>query len=240
MQVAGLTHIGNVRNINEDKFYIGEPYLFIIADGMGGHKAGEIASSNAVDFIKDMLLDDLKNDGIDKLDMPDRIVEAVIGANKHVYNKSLTDKELLGMGTTIVCMVIYENKAYIANVGDSRLYIIRNNSIVQITHDHSYVAELLKAGNITEEEAIHHSKKNLITRAVGYQEHVEVDIQITEIFESDILLMCTDGITNMISDLEVMEIIKSNDDINKNCNYIVEEANRRGGFDNSTLIIIKV
>jgi serine/threonine protein phosphatase PrpC len=240
MQVASLTHIGNVRSINEDKLYMGEPYLFIIADGMGGHKAGEVASSSAVDFIRDILFDDLANNRIDKFDIADRIVEAVIGANKHVYSKSLADKELLGMGTTIVCMVIYENKAYVANVGDSRLYIIRNGSIAQVTHDHSYVAELLKAGNITQEEAINHSKKNLITRAVGYQEQVEVDIQIIEISEDDILFMCTDGITNMISDLEVATIIKSNDDINKSCNYIIEEANRRGGFDNSTLIIIKV
>lgn len=241
MQVAYSTHIGNVRTINEDRLYVTEPYLFIIADGMGGHNAGEVASSCAVEYVGDKLGAELKNKSIPMADVLDKMVDVILEANDYIYNKAAGNENLAGMGTTMVCMVVIDDvKAYIANIGDSRLYLVRNNDIRQVTRDHSFVAELLRTGNITKEEAINHPQKNVITRAVGYSDTLEVDTHIEEMYSGDIIIMCTDGVTNMLDDDTLKSLVTKDKNINEICEDVIKEVNLKGGVDNSTIIIIRV
>ncbi|MBV1816603.1 Stp1/IreP family PP2C-type Ser/Thr phosphatase [Anaerosalibacter bizertensis] len=243
MFIGVSTDKGKVRKNNQDSYFVSEDTelpLFIVADGMGGHKAGEVASNMAVEIVKDFFIEKKEELKKNKVDILKFIRSAVEKANTIIYKKSIENDEFHGMGTTITMAYIFENKLYIGHVGDSRAYLLRNNKFIQITEDHSLVAEMVKKGSISEEEAECHPQRNIITRAIGTDEEVITDIIVEDIYKDDILLLCTDGLTNMMNDDEIKEILINKIDLQKNCNSLVKKANRLGGIDNVTVIAIKL
>lgn len=234
------TDRGLKRQINEDSCNVlaglsGVPTCFVIADGMGGHKSGEVASQKAVDLVCHHLID-AKWDIDDASELLKNIINNV---NEEIYKFSLMDESTQGMGTTLIIATIKNDKLYIGHVGDSRVYLIRDNIIKKITWDHSFTEELVKNGSITKDEAINHPKKHMITRAVGFEADLLVDTYEIEITENDIILLCTDGLTNMIDEDIILDIIKKEEDPQVACDSLVQNANNRGGEDNITVIIGK-
>lgn len=205
---------------------------------MGGHKAGEIASSMAVDIVSAKF-----SSKRDELNQEDRIIslikESIEDANKAIYLKSHNNEDYSGMGTTITMAYIFENKIYIGHVGDSRAYFIKDYDIEQITEDHSLINELLKNGSITKEEAKKHPQRNMITRAVGTSYNIEMDIITKEYEKDDILLICSDGLSNMVSDDEIKRWLKKESDMKILCEKLILTAKDNGGLDNITIIAIK-
>lgn len=233
-----MSNKGMVRPNNEDSIYSSANRdLFIVADGMGGHKGGEIASKAAVNKIKYYIKNKINSCPKTKDGISDLINSAYNYACRAIYNLSQTDDLLYGMGTTAVTALIVGDTVYIGHVGDSRAYII-NNRIKQITKDHSLVQELLDSGSITLDEANNHPNKNIITRALGTGPNVVIDIYSLKIKMGDCILLCSDGLTNMCSDEEILNIVK-NKSPNIAAKKLVNEANVRGGFDNVSVIIIK-
>ena len=238
--VFAKTDIGKARELNQDYYYISqdtdEPKIFILADGMGGYKGGEIASKlateSATKYIKSNFADIVK----EKEEILKLIKNAVEYANMVVYEKSKDDKELEGMGTTLEVCLIYNNKAYIGHVGDSRIYRIRKDIMRKLTKDHSYVQQLVEDKKITREEAKTHPKKNMLTKALGCTPYVEPDIRARNFEKGDIFIMCSDGLTNMVEEKRIYELIKM--DINTAVDNLIKEANTAGGYDNITVIII--
>ncbi|QSX06858.1 Stp1/IreP family PP2C-type Ser/Thr phosphatase [Sedimentibacter sp. zth1] len=232
------TNSGKVRNNNEDNLIVyeyGNYYLCVVADGMGGHKAGEIASNLTVETIKNYFVSRIQKGSFKP---PKFIMEAASLANKTVYEQSIIKEDYNGMGTTVTMAVIDKSEkiAYIGNVGDSRTYLINKERISQITDDHTYVQELVKKGEITDLEAKHHSERNIITRAIGSQDEVDVDIFEIEIDDEDTLLLCSDGLTTHINDNDIFEYINK---FGANCvDKLISLANENGGTDNITVIII--
>ena len=240
MIIAMGTDTGRVREINEDAFSVRQISdnccLMIIADGMGGHNAGETASSTACNIITEKLCTEL-SDGkfsMDKVFMA--MEESIKIANKTLYSNQLADTNLSGMGTTVVAAVVSDNKAYICNVGDSRLYYI-TDCVKQVTKDHSYVQDLVDKGLITSEEAEGHPNKNIITRAVGTDIDVDVDCFTLDCESGSKILMCTDGLSNFVSEEDMLSILKSYTPSEAN-KKLIETANNNGGKDNITVINI--
>ncbi len=238
MRVYFETNKGLMRENNEDNLIVEETdryNLYAVADGMGGHKAGEVASSIAIDIIRGCFFESLKSDNFK---VPTFIIESIKKANDKIREESLCKEEYSGMGTTITMAVVDHSMkiAYIGNVGDSRAYIIKDDEIKQITEDHTYVHELLKDRRITKEEAKTHPKRNVITRAVGSEDYVHADIFEIE-FENDIMLLCTDGLTTHLSDDKILETIKEYE--SSECvQRLIKLANDNGGTDNITIIIV--
>lgn len=233
------TNKGIIRKNNEDNLIIHETKrykLYAVADGMGGHKAGEVASSMAISLIKDYFDE---NHEKDDFKIPMFINNVVEIANSKIIQESLLVEEYAGMGTTLTMAIIdlVENVLYIGNVGDSRTYLIRNDDIEQITEDHTFVQGLVKQGKITLEEARNHPKRNIITRAVGSDEKVIVDIFEIELLKNDILLLCSDGLTTHIKDEEILHIIKKYG-TDESVKKLIKLCNDNGGTDNITLIIV--
>lgn len=243
MIYGACSDVGKMRKINQDSYYLSENTslpLFVVADGMGGHNAGEIASSVAIKIVKKCL--DTKYELIisNELDVTTFIEETLKLSNKEIYKMGKSNIEYNGMGTTITIGCIKDDKLYIGHIGDSRAYIINKQKFMQITQDHSLVAELVKNGSISEDEATNHPQKNVITRALGTDIDVKVDISEYKLERNDIILLCTDGLTNMVSENIIKEIIMSCDDLQKACETLIENANKNGGKDNSTVMLIKV
>ena len=238
--VFAKTDIGKVREINQDYYYTSEensvPKLYILADGMGGYKGGEVASKLAVDSARKYIENNFSNNFSQKEEILKLIGNAVEYANMVVYEKSKEVQELEGMGTTLEICLIYNNKAYIGHVGDSRIYRIRKDVIRKLTKDHSYVQQLVEDKKITREEAKVHPKKNMLTRALGCTPYVEPDLRARNFEKGDIFIMCSDGLTNMVEEKRIYELVKQ--DINTATNNLVNEANSAGGYDNITVIII--
>ena len=238
--VFAKTDIGKVREINQDYYYTSEensiPKLCILADGMGGYKGGEVASKLAVDSARKYIENNFSNNFSEKEEILKLIGNAVEYANMVVYEKSKEVQELEGMGTTLEVCLIYNNKAYIGHVGDSRIYRIRKDVIRKLTKDHSYVQQLVEDKKITREEAKIHPKKNMLTRALGCTPYVEPDLRARNFEEGDIFIMCSDGLTNMVEEKRIYELVKQ--DINTAAGNLINEANSAGGYDNITVIII--
>ena len=236
MQIFAKTDIGKERKINEDFFYISdmkdEIQLAILADGMGGYNAGEVASKTATQAVKEYIQKHFSKD-----DIEETIRQAIEYANRVVYDKAKKQKELDGMGTTLDVCLIYNNKVYIGHIGDSRIYRIRKNIIRRITTDHSYVEKLVKDGTITREEAFYHPKKNMLMKALGCNESIEPDILVKEFLENDIMLMCSDGLTNMLTEEAIYDIVQEQPETA--CENLVKRANENGGYDNISVILIK-
>lgn len=238
MKTFSISDIGKNREMNQDYMYTSEnavgnlPNLFIVADGMGGHKAGEFASRYTVDTIVESIRADKETEPICL------IRNAIQTANAKLIEKSNEDISMSGMGTTVVVVTVINDKAVVANVGDSRMYVI-GKEIVQITRDHSLVEEMVRMGELAKDAAKDHPDKNIITRAVGATESIDIDFFEVELFPQDYILMCSDGLTNMVEDEDIRTIVHSQRDVAERVEKLVEAANNNGGHDNITVIVIE-
>ncbi len=245
MEIGMCTDVGLMRPINEDAYFVSEyvadmgTLYVIVADGMGGHQAGEVASAAAV---REVCRKINQNYHIDMTDdeVAALLERAVASANRKVYEMSREDAQMNGMGTTLTFLLLSGTKVYIAHVGDSRAYRIRDGAITRLTHDHSMVEELLRSGQITPKQAMEHPQKNVITRAVGTDRTVEPDILETSAQPGDIFLLCTDGLTNQVSDSGLLAILAESGSMQGAANAMVQAANAAGGPDNSTVVLFRV
>lgn len=238
MKTYSITDVGVVRKINQDYVYVSDkpignlPNLFVVADGMGGHKAGDYASKFTVEVLTRNLKHSSESD-------PERaLVQAIKTANHELLKVAECNEDLKGMGTTIVVATIINHMMYFANVGDSRLYLV-NQGITQLTKDHSLVEEMVRLGGIKPEEAKYHPDKNIITRAIGAKEDVEVDFYEHRLKKGDIIVMCTDGLTNMVEDEEIFHIVQGARDLVEAAETLVEAAKENGGTDNIGIVLAK-
>jgi serine/threonine protein phosphatase PrpC len=240
MITVGLTDIGKIRQMNEDSFIVhhfenGRAFA-VVADGMGGHRAGDIASTMAIDVVYERLLAKLSEV---HTDVRECLYEAVESANDRIYDYSLKHSTMIGMGTTIVVAVVVEEQLYVAHVGDSRLYLIRDGQIVSVTSDHSHVQNLVNQGIITAEEARFHPKRNIILRALGTDSFVEIEVNQYPWYPGDCALLCSDGLSNMLSDTRLLEIVTQTLPAEELLQQLVTEANDAGGDDNITAVLMR-
>lgn len=240
MRVFANSDVGKAREINEDFYYTSNSQdylkLYILADGMGGYNGGEIASKLATISVKGYIESNFNKIEHTKEAIIELIKNAIEYANMVVYEKAKECEEFSNMGTTIEVLVIYNNKLFIGHIGDSRIYRIRKNIIRKLTEDHSYVQELVNDGTITKEEAKNHPKKNMLMKALGCTPYVEPDLTIKGFLKDDIVIMCSDGLTNMLSEEEIYNTVLQ--DTNNTSNILINKANKMGGYDNITVIVI--
>jgi protein phosphatase len=238
MKTFSITDIGVEREMNQDYLFTSDtavgnlPNLYIVADGMGGHKAGEYASRYTTERVVAYALRSKDSEPVTILK------EAIQRANELLLIESKEDEAKNGMGTTIVCATIIGSKMFVANVGDSRLYVV-SDRIRQITRDHSLVEEMVRMGEMDRREARQHPDKNIITRAVGVTETVEVDFFEVDLAKEDEILLCTDGLTNMVDDTTIYRIMTETQDIETQVKNLVRTANDNGGRDNITAVVIR-
>lgn len=239
MRAYGKTDIGKQRTINQDYIFVSQepvgnlPNLFIVADGMGGHRAGDVASRLTVNTFVTYVTESEDCNPITLID------EAIRTANQQLVKEAATSPDYEGMGTTIVAATIVDQTVYIANVGDSRLYLI-NDTIKQISRDHSLVEEMVSMGELKEENARQHRKKNIITRAIGAERQVVPDFFEIEYEPGDKLLMCSDGLTNMVEDVVIKHIVNSHEDTKQVVETLIQQANENGGSDNISVVLIQM
>ena len=248
--VAARTDIGLVRQVNEDCYKIdNENNLFIVCDGMGGHQAGEVASKEACtvinycfsDIAEEVSADDALRVSSEFPPGGELLVRSIRIANRSIYIRSRSRSDLTGMGTTVVAAVLEDDLINIAHVGDSRAYRIEDDRLVQLTTDHSWVSELQKSGQYTEEEASQAINRNIITRALGVRERVETDYRADRLKAGDKYLLCTDGLCGYASDGEILAVVKPcGHDIDKMVDNLIRLANDRGGQDNVTVMILRI
>ena len=237
MKSFSITDVGMVRQVNQDYVFTTDnpigplSNLFVVADGMGGHKAGDYASKFTVEVLKREISKS------DEEDHEKLLVSAIKVANRELIKTADSDPNLKGMGTTIVAATIHNQMMYFANVGDSRLYLI-NQGIQQLSKDHSLVEEMVRLGGIKPEEAKTHPDKNIITRAIGAKEKVQVDFYEHRLKKGDIILMCTDGLSNMVEDDELFHIVQGGRDIVESATSLVEAAKENGGSDNIGVVLV--
>ena len=239
MRVYSATDVGQKRKMNQDYVFVSEnpvgnlPNLFVVADGMGGHNAGDFASSHAVQILVDEIRRDADFNPIKVLR------HAIETANSEILDRAQKEEALRGMGTTMVAATIVGHYAYVANVGDSRLYLIQGH-IRQITKDHSLVQEMVRMGEIKPEEARNHPDKNIITRALGAERTVDIDFFDLKMEPGSTILMCSDGLSNMVDDSKIEEIIlDQTNELPKKGEKLLSEANRNGGKDNIAVILVE-
>jgi protein phosphatase len=234
VRVGSLSDVGKVRSSNEDSLGLDpERGIFIVADGMGGHQAGEVASAQAVES----LLESLRGRHPDE-PVAEAIVRSVTDANSQISAAAAQDKNLKGMGTTVVMAIVEGDRFTIAHVGDSRAYLVRDGMLRQLTEDHSMVAELVKAGVITPEAAETHPYRSAISRSLGQFKEVETDTSEHEFLSGDCVLLCTDGLTRFVSAEDILEQILAYDDPQEASQALIDVANDNGGRDNITVILI--
>ncbi len=241
MKVFGKSHVGKLRKNNEDNFVIvtentgALPNVFGVADGMGGHNAGEVASMECIDSYLNYIVNNDKEE--DTLAV---IHKAINYANEKVFEKSLENSELFGMGTTFSVITIFENTVYCGHVGDSRIYNYKNNELSMKSVDHTLVNEYLTQGIITEEEAEVSKVKNVITRAIGIRENLDVDTFTFNVNEGEYILLCSDGLNTHLSDKDISEVFEQNLNIEEMTDMLIEKALAGGGTDNVTVVIIEL
>lgn len=236
MRIYSATDIGQKRTINQDFIFTSEdpvgnlPNLFVVADGMGGHNAGDFASRYGVSVLVETIRKDKNYNPVKVLR---RGIEA---ANREVYRQSVEDEAFSGMGSTMVVCTVVGDYAYVANVGDSRLYVARPD-LTQVTQDHSLIAELVRQGELSAEQGRHHPDKNIITRAVGTSEDIEIDFFDIKLEPTNLLMLCSDGLTNMVDDEGIREIMEGREP--EDCaQALVDQANGNGGEDNIAVIVV--
>ena len=237
ISVSGNTHTGITRNNNEDAFGIfPDVNLYIVADGLGGHAGGEVASRLAVDIIGSEIAGASATFEIREI-----MQRAILTANSIIQQKAEEDSSLHGMGTTVVVVNINENKAVVAHVGDSRAYLIRKDIITQITKDHTVVEEYIRIGIMAHKDALYHPSRRILSRAVGTEGVANADFESIRIQAGDVLLLCTDGLTNMLSDKEILQAVSElRPDSERITSRLIELANNNGGIDNITVITLCV
>lgn len=248
VKAYGLTDVGKQRQHNEDTFLVADDAkLFLVADGMGGHAAGEIASRIAVDSISEFIVHTKEDDGTwphaydeHYTRTTNRLMAALRMANTRVLEAMRKDARLRGMGTTVVAAMADNGKISVAHVGDSRAYLVRDGKISRLTNDHSWVFEQVQAGMLTEAEAEKHPLRNVITRALGGALSVTPDASEIESRPGDVYLLCSDGLTGMVPEEEILRVVSANaDDLEQACRELINLANERGGLDNVTAILVK-
>lgn len=238
MEAYALTDIGRVRTMNQDYIYsspekVGSlPNLFLVADGMGGHKAGDFASRYAVEHL--VIYINREGEGSPVM----QLKKGIETVNEKLYGESLVREELKGMGCTLVAGVVEDHILYAANVGDSRLYLIHGDGIRQITRDHSYVEEMVAMGQMRRGSADYNRRKNIITRAMGIGREVEPDFFEVDIKDNDYILLCSDGLSNMMDDEAIRRIITGEGSLKDKAALLIEEANSRGGADNIAVVLV--
>ena len=241
IEAYAKSDIGKAREMNQDYFYISDPsdeiLIYILADGMGGYNGGEIASKLATQYAKSYIETNIKETPKDRESIKKLILSSMEYANMIVYEKSKEEKELEGMGTTLEICLIYNNKVYIGHIGDSRIYRIRKNFIRKLTQDHSYVQQLVTDGTITKEEAEHHPKKNMLRKALGCNAYIEPYVTVKGFWPGDILLIASDGLTNMVEQEDLYNIVTEN--FEQATQKLVDLANNNGGYDNITVIVVR-
>ncbi len=239
MKVFSATDVGKIRSMNQDYMFTSEdpvgnlPNLFVVADGMGGHKAGDFASHYGVSVMVETIRKDENFN-------PVKIIRSgIMAANREILKSAMENQNMAGMGTTMVAASVVGDYLYVANVGDSRLYLIDEN-IKQISQDHSLIAEMVRLGELEPEEAKHHPDKNIITRAVGTEENVEIDFFDLKLEAGQWFLMCSDGLSNMVEDEEILRIVGESSKEGKDPSLaLVEQANLNGGKDNIAVIAVQ-
>lgn len=240
MKIVAKTDKGIVRDSNQDAYAVGEfsdeVVWSVVCDGMGGAAGGNIASALAVKVISDKINASYRENMKDA-SIKNMLDSALTAANFEVFDFAEVKPELQGMGTTVVCAIVRDNQAYIAHAGDSRAYVVSHDSIRQITTDHSMVQDLLSRGKITSEEAENHPNKNIITRAVGVDKSIEIDFEQVDLNDDDVLLLCTDGLSNYVSNSEILDIMSDGKHY-AFADRLVNKANNNGGGDNITVVII--
>jgi protein phosphatase len=244
--VDGQTDKGIARENNEDNLIIDADIgLFAVADGVGGHSSGEIASKIALEVLRDYLIRVSSNSDvtIGKFDdrysaMSNRLASGIRLSNQVIYESSKNNASLKGMGTTIAAVLYNDDKLSIAHAGDSRVYLIRGDSISQLTDDHSVVSEQVKRGLITKEEAEKSNMRNIITRALGQMESVDVDMSEIDVMDNDRIVLCTDGLTTMVSEEVILSVVNTMNEPKGACKTLIDAANNNGGRDNITVIVI--
>lgn len=240
MLMAYKTHIGRTRTINEDRVLVHESSDFtlaIVADGMGGHQAGDVASEMAIEILKTELLHKLQSP--ESVEAHEAVIKDAFGvANERIFNLSVDQPQFQGMGTTVVLAVAMREQVFIANVGDSRAYIYDGTALEQVTEDHSLVTELVKTGQITVEESHEHPQRNVLTRALGTEPDVNVDMYELNWNAGDMLMLCSDGLTGLVDDEQLQYIFKDESDIEQRIDRLVNEALEAGGKDNITVALL--
>lgn len=238
LRAYGLKDVGRCRSINQDYIYISEkpvgnlPNLFLVADGMGGHKAGDLASEYTVSRVREAVEKSMRT-------IPLQILKSAFQyANQRLIEKSQESEAYAGMGTTLVAATVVEDTVYVANVGDSRLYKV-GRTIEQVTRDHSLVEEMVRLGEISKEEARNHPEKNIITRAIGVSDEVDPDYFSTGLMPGECLLLCSDGLSNMIEDSQLLGIVSRRKDLRVCAQELVDTANRNGGKDNIAVVLVE-
>lgn len=240
MIISSKSDIGMTRNSNEDSYLVGEfsdgTVWAVVCDGMGGTNGGNIASESAAKMIADKFQRSY-HIGMNDNSIRNLILTSIEAANITVFSKALKDSALTGMGTTVVVAIIRDNTLYFASVGDSRLYILNKDTIKQMTTDHSMVQMMIDSGEITPEEAKDHPQKNVITRALGVSERVKSDYFQEDISSDDVVLLCTDGLSNYVDNSRIFELCNT-DDKYLLADILVDEANKNGGGDNITVVTV--
>ena len=228
---AAASDVGRVRKANEDSFHVRAP-LFVVADGMGGAQAGEVASQIAADAFKEPLDESLPPEP--------RMANVVRAANLEIHRQSASDANLQGMGTTLTALLLGDDEITIAHVGDSRAYRLRSGELERLTRDHSLVGEMVRRGAITEAEAEVHPQRSILTRALGPESEIEVDTLSHSVRSGDIYLLCSDGLTGMVDEATIQEVLASDRPMKEMADDLIRRANERGGVDNITVVLLKV
>ncbi|NLJ61033.1 MAG: Stp1/IreP family PP2C-type Ser/Thr phosphatase [Firmicutes bacterium] len=230
MEASARTDVGLVRAVNEDNYLLGD-VLFAVADGLGGHEAGEIASKMAVNMLEEYSLSSEGNPA-------DRLREAFREINAAIYRRSTGDQSCEGMGTTLTALLIQDGTAYIGHVGDSRAYLVRNDVMYQLTEDHSVVSELVRMGMLTKSEAKVHPQRNLLTRAMGTLPTVDIEVVDTKVEPGDRYILCTDGLSGAIEDSRILDVVVSEKTPPAVVDELINLANQNGGYDNVTVVAV--
>ncbi len=243
MEYFGSTDIGKLRNKNED-YYFFEQGLFIVADGMGGHKAGEVASRTAVEAFVASFKKGLKTtkapDKVPPAKIKKILVSSVKEANKEVFKKSIAQASYYGMGTTFTGCYINNNTAHIVHIGDSRLYARRASGLILLTSDHTIVGELYRKGEISYEDTFNHPRRNFLTNVIGMAEAIEPDFLTYKLLSGDIIVLCSDGLNSMLKDSQILKIINKSIEPEIITKNLIKNALNKGGSDNITIITIKI
>lgn len=244
MLMANRSNIGSVRQVNEDQSWTGKlstgTALAVVADGMGGHQAGDVASRMAVEAFCFAMKSNLPGDGITLPEGKMLMRQAITEANSSVYELSSREERYRHMGTTIVAALLQEANIIIGHVGDSRAYKISEGAMEQLTVDHTLVNELVKSGQLSKDEAVNHPRRNVLTRAIGTDAHVEIDVQAVKWSSCDTLLLCSDGLTNMVSENEIVGAIMNEElELEDKADHLIQLALNGGGDDNITVVLIQ-
>jgi serine/threonine protein phosphatase PrpC len=239
---AAITDIGCERSNNEDSYgYDADQHLYVVCDGMGGRAAGEVASGMAVRTLIESFAANATFDNVgEAMPVENRLLQAILDANQAVCEAGAQSAELRSMGTTLVCVCLDSNRAVIGNVGDSRAYLIREGNCVQVTQDHSLLAEAVRAGEISAETAANSNLQSIITRAIGVEDAIEPDLYAAQLLRGDILLLATDGLTRYMQSSEISVAVDCKPDLTASCQALIEVAKQRGGADNITCILLRV